>query len=87
MSENIISLRTGVEVCGPGEVNAETVSEIEKLLERAKSGDVQSIAVAFQHGDGAVCCTYGGAITYSLIGKLLEMTNYLAAEKASNRGI
>lgn len=87
MSEKIVSLRTGAEVCAPGEINAETVAELEKLLERAKSGDVQSVAVAFLHGDGAVCCTYGGAIPYSLIGKLVEMTNYLAAEKASNRGV
>lgn len=86
MSDKIISLRTGAAVCAPGEVNAEVVAELEQLLERARSGDVQGVAIAFVHGDGASNCTYGGVITFSIVGKLVQMTNYLAAEKASNLG-
>lgn len=86
MSDKIISLRTGASVCAPGEVNAEAVAEIEQLLERARSGDVQGIAIAYVHGDGATNCTYGGVINFSLVGKLVQLTNYLAAEKASNLG-
>ena len=86
MSDKIISLRTGASVCAPGEVNAEAVAEIEQLLERARSGDVQGIAIAYVHGDGATNCTYGGGVNFRPVGKMGQLNKHPAAEKASNLG-
>jgi hypothetical protein len=85
MSDKVVSMK-GEPVLAPGEPDAETVVELEKLLEAARSGEVQGIAIVFLHADGAVNCTYGGKTTYALVGKLVQMTAYLA-DKATNLGV
>jgi hypothetical protein len=85
MTGEVVSL-TGKPVPVPGEPNAETVSELEKLLEAARAGEVLGGAIAFIHADGAVNCTYAGRNTFSMVGKLTQMTLWLA-DRATNLGV
>lgn len=85
MSENVVDFRGGVPVLCPFEVCAEAVTVAEKVAEKARSGEVQSVVVVMLHSDGAVTCDYAGPNTYNLVGKLLQVTNHLASE-AGNRG-
>lgn len=85
MSENVVYLHSGAEILAPGEVSAATVSELEKLLEAAKSGEIQGIVVFMAHSDGTVSYTDSDLPpTYKIVGKMLQVMNYMA-ERAGAR--
>lgn len=85
MSQKVVSLRDGTEVFIPFEVCAKAVSEAERLLEAARAGEIQGFVAFMTHGDGAVSYTDSDpAPTYSLVGKMLQVANWMA-DKAGNR--
>lgn len=82
---NVVGLRSGTEILAPGEVSAATVSELEKLLEAARSGEIQGIVVFMARSDGTVSYTDSDLPpTYKIVGKMLQVTNWMA-EKAGSR--
>lgn len=70
MSGNVASLY-GHAVLAVGEVNGELVEDIEWLLERAKSGEIQGLSFVHLNSDGTVGRWYSGeSVTYAVIGAL-----------------
>lgn len=85
MSEKVVSLRTGTEIFAPGEVCAKAVAEAEKLLEAARSGEIQGLLVFMVHGDGGVSYTDSDpSPNFKLVGKMVQVMNWMAQE-AGNR--
>lgn len=85
MSEKVVSLRTGNEIFVSGEVCAMAVTEAEKLLEAARSGEIQGFVTFLVTGDGAVSYTDSDVEpNFRLVGKMLQVMNWMA-EKAGNR--
>lgn len=53
-----------------GDANPDLVAALERLLERAKSGDIVSIACAVMHNDKSAAYKCVGVTSYSLLGAL-----------------
>lgn len=66
---NIRSLH-GAEILPPGEPDPDVVKLAEETLERARSGDVNGIAVVMQHADDATTYQNCGNTTRATIGAL-----------------
>lgn len=82
MTDKVVSLR-GDPVMAPGEVSPSTVALAERILEMARSGEIQGLVAVMLHSDSAVSYDCTGAVTFSIVGKLTQVTNYLA-DKAGN---
>jgi hypothetical protein len=87
MSDKVVSLRSGNEILAPGEPSSTTVELLEKLLEMARSGEIQGMICFLVHSDGAVGADHNADLpmTYALAGRMLQITNEVA-DRASNRG-
>lgn len=76
---NVVNL-SGEEIMVPGESSEELVKTIEKLLERAKSGDLHGIHAVMVHSDQCVSSVSTLKPTYRAIGALVTMVSDLAKE-------
>lgn len=66
------------------------VEELERVLELAKKGDVEQVAIAWTHPDGGVNHTYGLACKVqpaSLLGAIDLLAHDLRDEMRAARGI
>lgn len=67
---NVVPLR-GDAVIHPGmEVNPNVVTCLEDLLQRARSGEICGVAVAYQFTDKSTNITTGGEGTRSMVGAI-----------------
>lgn len=57
------------------EGNAEVIERLEELLERARAGDIVSIAMGYVHADGATSLGWAGNATAALLGALSRVTH------------
>jgi hypothetical protein len=88
---NVVALRGGP-VPEANVPNASAIEILEKLLERARSGDIQSVICAYAFSDG--CADYCGtwpAFQLTLIGtlevaKTRMLDAVMRAEEANNAG-
>lgn len=69
---NIVSL-SGKEVHPPGEVETNVVAELEDLLERARSGEINGIAVITHCADDATGNSLTGVVSWSMLGKIEKL--------------
>ena len=69
----VVSLR-GMDLPEPGKPVEPLVSQLERLLEQAKSGEIHGISYAISFADAATASGCAGAVqnTYALIGRLHE---------------
>jgi hypothetical protein len=66
---NVVSMN-GAAAMEAGEPDPSLIGEIERLLELARSGEMQGIAGAFIYRDGGSAAFAGGWRTRSLVGAL-----------------
>jgi hypothetical protein len=72
---SVVSLFKGTPIVSPGTPNPELISDLEKLLEKAKSGEITSIAYAALYSDDLTSYHWVGKMTRSMIGSL-ELIKY-----------
>lgn len=67
MAENVVGIRGEIvpQTLPPDE---EVICLLEDMLERARSGDVLGVCIAFQHGDEACQWRRAGIMSYRLVG-------------------
>lgn len=56
-----------------GIVDEDVVRQLEDLLERAKAGELNGIAVAMHFGDGTSNRCFSGVASWSLVGRCFEL--------------
>jgi len=80
---SIVSLR-GEEIKPPGEPNPEAVEAAERLLELARSGEINTIFAVVQHADESVSAWRRGSITNRLIGLSYQMLHEMHIERVND---
>lgn len=82
MSETgkLVQLRSGHAIASPGEPDAEVVTELEDLLERAKSGQISGLAYSYTYSDGATGNRYVGVISRSQVGGLFAVMSRISRQ-------
>lgn len=76
----IVPIRPGVEPDPPkGEVNADVVETLEKLLDRARSGEVIGIAYAVQHPERMTSYWRAGFCSRAILGAMLLLQHEMCA--------
>lgn len=70
----VISIR-GEEILLPGVPNDKLITDIQELLEKAKSGEISGLAWASLHRDDATSYGWNGKLTRGVIGAL-ELVKY-----------
>lgn len=60
-----------------GAVDDKVVSLLESALEKAKAGDINGIVMLFHHSDESTSVSNGGSVSFSVVGRLHEMSAYL----------
>jgi hypothetical protein len=69
VTENVVSLR-GDKVQNPGTPNAEVIEDIERLLEAARSGEINAIAYAVRYKDDLTSYRWVGIISRAMVGAI-----------------
>lgn len=75
---DVISLR-GEPIVPPGEVNPEVVELAEKLLNMARSGEINALVALAIHADDATSTFRRGALSYRLVGSMTVMLHEICA--------
>lgn len=57
----------------PGTADPNVVEALERLLEMARSGEINSVCAVYAYHDGATNGFLHGYITYSLVGRLEDI--------------
>ena len=70
--DNVIGLRGSVPK-RMGIVDEDVVRQLEDLLERARAGELNGIAVAMHYGDGTSNRCFVGVASWSLVGRCFEL--------------
>ena len=72
MTDNVVNLFGATATAVPdGHPNATVVSEIERLLEAARAGEIVGLAGSYVHRDKVVSYSFAGIVSsYALIGGL-----------------
>lgn len=73
-------LLRGNEIQPPGEPRPRVIALCEKLLERARSGDLMALSVVLYHADDTHSHQHEGQCTYATIGALEMLKHRLAAD-------
>jgi hypothetical protein len=76
---NVVGLR-GEEIRPPGEVNPDVVAQAEKILEMAKSGEINALVAAWLHADETVGGARKGGSNYRLLGLLTHLSHDICAD-------
>lgn len=66
---SVVSLK-GAPVAAPGTPNPDLVEDLEKLLDMARSGEINAIAYGVVYRDGLTSYRWVGRITRALVGSL-----------------
>lgn len=70
--DKVVGIR-GQMVSQPGKVNEEVVKKAEWLLEAAKAGQIDGVAIALHWSDDAGGEIFAGILGYSIIGRLFSL--------------
>lgn len=70
----VVSLK-GDPIVSPGTPNQELIEDLEKVLEKAKSGEIISIAYAILYSDELTSYRWVGKMTRAIVGTL-ELIKY-----------
>lgn len=81
MSEpgKVVSINGG-EIAPPGEARPKIVELAKEMLDRAQSGDLQAIAVVYQHADGCFSYWKEGKRDFAMIGALEVLKHKITAD-------
>lgn len=82
MTAEVVGIR-GDPVVAAAERRQQVIDQLEELLERAKSGDIQGVQIVTLHSDGTVGYWPGGLIQYNLIGRMFAAAADMAREHES----
>lgn len=77
---NLVSLR-GEAILAPGEVNPEVVEIAEKLLDMARSGEINAIVAFTTHADDGISTFRRGTTSYRLIGTITAALHEMCVGK------
>ena len=80
---NVINIR-GEDVVSPGIPREGVIGTLEWLLERARSGEIDGLAVAYIHQDNCTNYRLDGRITRSLVGAVAVMSTKLLLDDMAN---
>jgi hypothetical protein len=76
-AEKIVGIRPDIAIHNAtGTSNPDVVKLMETLLEKAKSGEIQQVAVAFAGNNESATCL-GGGVSIGLVGAVALLQNYL----------
>jgi hypothetical protein len=71
MTDNVVALRGELQPPAACETNERLVTELERLLEAARAGEIVGMAAAYLHRDRSASYSFAGRVgTYGLIGGL-----------------
>lgn len=76
---NVVGLR-GQPVVAAAEQQPLVIEQLEKVLERARSGDIQGVQIFTLHSDGLAGHWQAGLIQYSMIGMMFAAFQSIAHE-------
>lgn len=79
MSE-VVALREGTVISGPGSPDASVVVELEGLLERARSGEVIGVTYSIEFFDGSNGNRYVGRVSRATVGGLFLCLSRLTGQ-------
>jgi len=78
VSDKVVSLRG--EPIYQGSPQPDVITELEQLLEQARSGEVVGLAVALAYRDGTSSCGWGGIVSISVVGQCFSVAQRILRE-------